>query len=98
MSNVFNYGTQGVLIGGNSPYFADFESIAATPINGVQSSQITLTYPREDTVDWAGGGDPVMAIKPLASMQFSYVFSNGINEGLLGFSLNNFNIPALINL
>lgn len=98
MSNVFNYGTQGILIGGNSPYFADFESIAATPINGVQSSQVTLTYPREDTVDWAGGGDPILTVRPLSTLQFSYVFSNGVNEGLLGFALNNFGIPALANM
>ena len=102
MSNLFNYATQGLVVGGTVPSSWLFESIASTPINGVQSSQITLNYPRTETVDWAGGGDPFLAVRPTATLQFSYVFASGTNEGNLGFALNNqtgaASVPALINL
>jgi hypothetical protein len=97
MSNLFNYGTYGVIVGSNSPYNWLVESTGAVPINGVQSSQVSLTYGRQDIMDWAGGGDPVLATRPQATLDFSYVFGYGVNEGNLGFVLNS-GIPALSNL
>jgi hypothetical protein len=94
MANVFNYSTQGIVVGTTAPYSWNFESFASNPVNGVQSSQITVSYPRQDMTDWCGNGDPVLVTRPNATLQFSYVFSNGINEGNMGFALGNA-IPAL---
>lgn len=97
MSSIFNYSTQGIWVGGTTPSSWNFESIASTPLNGVQSSQVTLGYQRQDINDWAGGGEPVLSTRPGATLQFSYVFSNGINENSMGFALSSF-LPALTNL
>ena len=94
MSNVFNYSTQGITVGSTAPYSWVFESFASNPVNGVQSSQITVSYPRQDMTDWCGNGEPVIVTRPGATLQFSYIFSNGINEGNMGFALGN-SIPAL---
>jgi hypothetical protein len=85
------------MVGGIAPYSAAFESSSVTPVNGVKSSMVTLNYPRHDTMDWAGGGDPVLINRPTATLQFSYIFSQGINEQALGFVFNG-SIPALSNL
>lgn len=98
MSNLFNYGTQGILVGGTLPYKGTFELISATPLNGVQSSAVSLTLPRQDIMDWAGNGEPVMVDRPRAELQFTYVFSNGRNEQILGFTQGNNLVPALLNM
>lgn len=95
--NLFNYSTQGVIVGGAVPSSWNFESIASAPINGVQSSQVTMAYPRQETPDWGGGGEPVLIQRPRATLEFSYLFSNGTNEKNLGFALSTF-VPALSNL
>lgn len=97
MANLFNYSTQGIWAGSAVPASWNFESIAASPLNGVQSSQITMAYPRQDIPDWAGGGSPVIIQRPRATLDFTYIFSNGVNEQSLGFALSTFT-PALANL
>lgn len=97
MSKLFNYGTQGIIVGSTVPYIGHFEAVGGNPINGVQSSTVTLNYPRQEIMDWAGGGEPVLVQRPRAQLQFSYIFSNGQNEANLGFALGNF-LPALSNV
>jgi len=97
MSQLFNYGTVGVLVGGKSPLSSAFEALSIVPVEGVQSSSITLTYNRQDTNDWAGAGDPILVQRPRASLEFTYIYSSGINEGNLGFITNGI-VPALTAL
>ena len=97
MSNVFNYGTQGIVIGSNSPSNWIYESTGSQPLNGVQSSSVVLNYPRQDVVDWGEGGDQFLSTKPSATLQFSYVFASGLNESYLGFLFGS-GTPALVNL
>lgn len=97
MSSLFNYGTEGVYIGGPSPLSAAFEAVCLAPLQSIQSSSITLNYPRQDTDDWAGGGEPLLVVRPRAQLDLTYVYSSGLNEGLLGFQINGL-VPALLNL
>ncbi len=95
--SLFNYGVQGVYVGGRSPYSPAFESIATVPIEGVQSANITLELPRVDSSDWAGCGGPVMVNRPRATLEFTYVFASGFNEPNLGFITNGL-VPCLTSM
>lgn len=94
---LFNFGVAGLFVGGQSPLSPSFEALTLVPINGVQSSTITLTYPRQDTQDWAGGGEPLLVQRPRANLEFSYVYVSGFNEPNLGFVTNGI-VPALLSL
>jgi hypothetical protein len=97
MSQLFNYGTQGIIIGSTSPSNWTAEYTGSTPINGAQSSSVVFTYPRQDTIDWSEGGDPFLATRPIATLGFSYIFAHGTNESGLGFVFGS-GTPALANL
>lgn len=97
MSNLFNYGTQGIIIGSQNPANAASELTGSIPLNGVQSSRVSINYPRQETVDWGEGGEPFLSTRPTAALEFSYVFAHGVNESGLGFSFTS-GVPALVNL
>ncbi len=95
----FNYGTIGVFAGGPSPYSPNFESLVTTTLEGIQSTSVTLNYPREDLFGWDGGGDQTLTERPRAELTFSYVFTSGVNERSLGFIVApNNTLSALSNL
>ncbi len=101
MSNpgFFNYGSIAVFAGGPAPYSPNFESIATVTLEGVQSTNVALNFPREDLFGWDGGGDQTMIDRPRAELDISYIFTSGVNERNLGFIVApNNTVSALSNL
>lgn len=81
----FSFGVQSLYAGGGSPYSPAFESLVTANLEGVQSATVALSYPREDLFSWDGGGDQELIDRPRAELNFSYLFTSGLNEKLLGF-------------
>lgn len=80
----FNYGVLNLYAGGPAPYSANFESLVTNTLEGVQSANISLSYPRIDAFGWDGGGDQELIERPRAEMAMSWVFTSGINERNIG--------------
>lgn len=98
-SSFFNYSSLALFVGGPSPYSPNFESSTTRTMEGVQSTNVALNYPREDLFGWDGGGDQTLTDRPRAELGFSYVFTSGINERGLGFAVfPNNALSALSNL
>lgn len=100
MPDFFNYGVQSLYVGGSSPYDGASESTYSVSIEGVQSAGVALNYPRQDTFDWAGGGDYQIVQRPRTQLDFSYIFASQVNEANLGFSYSysGYSVPALANM
>lgn len=90
MSNAqfFSYGVQGLFAGGPSPLSPNFESIATTYLEGIQSATITLSYPRSEFFGWDGGGNQELVERPTAQLNMSWIFTSGLNEGRVGFAIS----------
>lgn len=86
---LFNYGVESLYVGSASPYSAAFESLAATALQGIQSANVALTFPRQDTFSWDGACGPEMITRPRAELTYSYVFASGTNENSIGLTVNN---------
>ena len=84
MDDFLNFGVQALFAGSSAPYDGDFESSFAKTIEGVQSASISVSYPRSEQFGWDGGGNIEMVERPQVGMDFSYIFSSGINEENLG--------------
>lgn len=94
--SLFQFSVENLLVGSNSPYSASFESIAARALEGVQSADFAITYPRIDAFSWDGNGTQEEVVRPRAELSFSYVFSSGVNEQSLGLGITpNSTTPAL---
>ncbi len=101
MSNpgFFNYGTIAAFVGGPAPYSPNFESLVTTMLEGVQSTSVAMSFPREDLFGWDGGGDQTLIERPRAELSFSYCFTSGVNERNIGFVVSPFTtLSALSNL
>lgn len=96
----FNYGVQSLYIGSPLPYDGASESNYSIPLEGIQSANVSLTYPRQDMFDWAGGGNQEIVLRPRAQLDFSYIFACQANEAALGltYSYSGYVAPALLNL
>lgn len=82
---MFTFNVQNLFVGGSSPYNSSFESIATRTIEGVQSAQIALTYPRQDEFSWDGNGDRFLIERPRVDLTFNYLPVSGSNEIDIGF-------------
>lgn len=83
-TDFFNYGSVGIFAGTSAPYSPNTETLGSTLIHGVQSSSVTLDYPRSDIMGWDENGDQVLLQRPRAELFFSYIFASGINESSIG--------------
>lgn len=73
-----------------------FESLATQTLQGVQTANLALVYPRQDHYNWDGGGGDVMVERPQAELSLSMAFASGVNERLIGFVTSpSGTIPAL---
>lgn len=97
MDDFLNFGVQALFVGSSAPYNGDFESTFAKTVEGVQSASVSLTYPRSDQFGWDGGGNIEMVERPFAGLDFSYLFTSGLNEQNIGLVVSQ-SSPALIGL
>lgn len=94
---LFNYSVQSLMVGSKVPYDGPFESLVTQPLQGVQSANVALSYPRLDTFTWNGEGSPTFINRPRADITFSYLVTSGANERALGFIMDQ-TAPALYNM
>lgn len=95
----FNYASIAIFAGGASPYSSAFESIATASLEGIQSSEMALDYPRMELFGWDGAGDQELVEPPRANLSFSYVFVSGLTEQRIGLAIGyNNSTPALSNI
>lgn len=97
MDDFLNFGVQALFVGTSSLYNGDFESAFAKTVEGVQSASVSLTFPRSDQFGWDGGGNIEMVERPMAGLDFSYVFASGANEQNMGLTISP-SSPALLNI
>lgn len=88
MDDFLNFGVQALFVGGNAPYSSSFEALATKTIEGVQSANISLTFPRSDEFGWDGGGNREIIERPVAELDFSYFFASGLNERNIGLNVS----------
>ena len=95
----FNYASLGLYAGGASPYSPNFESLVSVNLEGVQSTSVAFSYPREDLFGWDGGGDQTLTDRPRADLSFSWFFTSGITEQKIGLlAAPSSTVSALSNL
>ncbi len=95
----FAYNVLSLFAGGSSPYSPNFESISTVNLEGIQSTNVALSYPREDLFGWDGGGDQTLIERPRAELGFSWIFASGINERNIGLVVGvNNSASALSNI
>lgn len=97
MDDFFNFGVQALFAGGSAPYSSSFEGLATRTIQGVQSANISVTFPRSDEFGWDGGGNQEIVERPRAELGFSYFFASGLNERNIGLVISQ-SVPALAGL
>ncbi len=95
----FTYNVMSLYAGGPSPYSANFESLTSNTLQGVQSADISLTYPRIEAFGWDGGGDQELIERPRAELAATWIFTSGINERNIGLVVSpNNTLSALSNI
>lgn len=95
----FRYNSAALYAGGPSPYSPNFESLVTAGLEGIQSTNVSFSYPREDLFGWDGGGDQTLIDRPRADLSFSWVFTSGQVERNIGFVVGALNTTsALSNL
>jgi hypothetical protein len=100
MPDFFNFGVQNLLVGSTAPYSGPFESGNISPINGVQSADFSLNWPRQDIGIWDGNGSAEIITRPTAQLDFGFIYSPLIDLTKFGLSYNytGKTNPALSNL
>lgn len=85
--SLWQFSVASVLAGGNSPYSPAFEGIATQTLEGVQSANVSLVYPRLDAFTWDGNGDQEQVERPRAQLDISWAYASGVNERAVGFTV-----------
>lgn len=94
-----NYGVLALYVGGPAPYSSNFESLTTNTLEGIQSTNIALSFPRIDAFGWDGGGDQTQVERPRAELEMSWLFASGVNERNIGLTVTpNYSLSALSNL
>lgn len=93
---LFPYNVLGLFAGSPSPYSGPFESIASFSLEGIQSANVALSYPRIDAFGWDGGGDQTMIERPEAELSFSFCFTSGQNERNIGLFVGSSNTTSAL--
>jgi hypothetical protein len=97
MDDFLNFGVQALFVGGSSPYSSNFEALATKTVEGVQSANLSIVFPRSEEFGWDGGGNQEIVNRPRAELAFSYVYTSGLNEQNIGLVASS-TVPALAGL
>lgn len=85
--SLFQFVVVSAFAGSSSPTSASFESIATNTLQGVQSAQVSIVYPRQDALYWDGGGNQELVDRPRADLALNWLWTSGAtNELSLGFT------------
>jgi hypothetical protein len=100
MPDYFNFGVQNLFVGSNTPYNGGIESVSMYRVNGVQSADFSLNWPRQDIGIWDGNGTTEIITRPTAQLDFSFVYSPQVDLSKFGITYNyaGQSNPALSNL